>query len=118
MQAYSFTSAFIAKALVAAQKRGVKVEVILDKENFLEEFTQSRILRRGGVPVLLDGRHGIAHNKVIIVDDKTVMTGSFNFTKAAQEKNAENMLILQEPTLVRAYQKNWDEHRGHSERIP
>ena len=71
MQAFSFTSSPIAKALVAAQKRGVKVEAILDKTNFLNEFTQTEPLLRAGIPIDLDGEHQTAHNKVILVDGTT-----------------------------------------------
>jgi phosphatidylserine/phosphatidylglycerophosphate/cardiolipin synthase-like enzyme len=117
VQAFSFTSAPIAKALAAAARRGVKVEVILDKENFLEEFTQTKLLIQAGIPIYLDGGHQTAHNKVILVDGKTVITGSFNFTKAAQEKNAENLLILKDPDLAQAYLRNWETHRKHSERL-
>ncbi|MFO1518639.1 MAG: phospholipase D family protein [bacterium] len=117
MQAFSFTSYPIAKALAAAQKRGVRVEVILDRDNFLKEFTQSKILLEAGIPLYLDGNHQTAHNKVVIVDGKTVITGSFNFTKAAQEKNAENVLILRDPQLAKVYSQNWQTHRQHSEQF-
>jgi phosphatidylserine/phosphatidylglycerophosphate/cardiolipin synthase-like enzyme len=114
VQAFSFTSSPLAKALVRARERGVEVKVILDRKNFLEEFTQGERLLRAGVPILLDGEHQTAHNKVMILDGKTVITGSFNFTQAAEKKNAENMLILRDPDLVRSYTENWKTHEAHS----
>lgn len=59
--------------------------------------------------------HAIAHNKVMVLDGKTVITGSFNFTKAAEEKSAENVLIVRDKVLARLYRENWEAHRGHSE---
>jgi phosphatidylserine/phosphatidylglycerophosphate/cardiolipin synthase-like enzyme len=59
--------------------------------------------------------YAIAHNKVIVIDSETVLTGSFNFTKAAQEKNAENLLIIRDPALAAQYTQNWDTHRQHSQ---
>ena len=49
---------------------------------------------------MIDANHAIAHNKVIVIDGEIVLTGSFNFTKAAQEKNAENLLIIRDPALA------------------
>lgn len=115
VQAYSFTSAPIAKALVDAAKRGVKVEAILDKSQRKETYTGATFLRNEGIPVWIDDKHAIAHNKVMIIDGVTVVTGSFNFTKAAEERNAENLLIIKDTGLARLYMENWERHRGHSE---
>jgi phosphatidylserine/phosphatidylglycerophosphate/cardiolipin synthase-like enzyme len=94
VQAYSFTSAPIAKALVDAEKRGVKVQVILDKSQRTEKYSDADFLLHEGVPTFIDAKHAIAHNKIIIIDSHTVLTGSFNFTKAAEENNAENLLVI------------------------
>ena len=115
VQAYSFTSAPIAKALVDAHKRGVKVKAILDKSQRKEKYTSATFLANMGIPTYIDDKHAIAHNKIIIIDGKTVITGSFNFTKAAEEKNAENLLIIKSPDLAKKYIDNWEEHREHSE---
>ena len=115
VQAYSFTSAPIAKALLDAHKRGVQVQVILDKSQRSGEIFFCRLSANQGVPVMIDANHAIAHNKVIVIDGETVLTGSFNFTKAAQEKNAENLLIIRDPALAAQYTQNWDAHRQHSQ---
>ncbi len=115
IQAYSFTSTPIAKALLEAHKRGVKVEAVLDKSQRREKYTSATFLLNAGVPVVIDDRHAIAHNKIIIIDRQTVITGSFNFTKAAEEKNAENILILKgNKPLIDQYLQNFEEHKTHS----
>ena len=67
-----------------------------------------------GVTTYIDSRHAISHNKIIIIDKETVITGSFNFTKAAEEKNAENLLIIRNKKLAEAYIDNWNKHKEHS----
>ena len=115
VQAYSFTSAPIAKALLNAHKRGVKVEVILDKSQETQKYSSATFLYNAGIPVTIDAEHAIAHNKVMIIDGETVITGSFNFTKAAEENNAENLLVIHDKRLADRYRKNWEEHEKHSE---
>jgi phosphatidylserine/phosphatidylglycerophosphate/cardiolipin synthase-like enzyme len=115
VQAYSFTSAPIAKALLDAHKRGLQVQVILDKSQRAEKYSSADFLANQGVSTMIDANHAIAHNKVIVIDGETVITGSFNFTKAAQEKNAENALILRDPVLAAQYTQNWEAHRQHSQ---
>jgi phosphatidylserine/phosphatidylglycerophosphate/cardiolipin synthase-like enzyme len=115
VQAYSFTSAPIAKALLDAHKRGVQVQVILDKSQRTEKYSSADFLANQGVPTLIDANHAISHNKVMVIDGETVLTGSFNFTKAAQEKNAENLLIIRYPVLAAQYTQNWEAHRQHSQ---
>jgi phosphatidylserine/phosphatidylglycerophosphate/cardiolipin synthase-like enzyme len=115
VQAYSFTSAPIAKALLDAHRRGVKVEVILDKSQRTQSYSSATFLLNAGIPTRIDAQHSIAHNKVMIIDGETVITGSFNFTKAAEESNAENLLIIHDEKLASIYTKNWQEHADHSE---
>jgi len=115
VQAYSFTSAPIAKALVDAKARGVKIEAILDKSQRTERYSGATFLKNEGIPVYIDSAHAIAHNKVMVIDGQTVVTGSFNFTKSAEERNAENVLIIRDKGLARLYMENWERHREHSE---
>ena len=115
VQAYSFTSAPIAKALVDAHKRGIKVEVILDKSQKKEKYTSATFLTNADIPTYIDSIHAIAHNKIMVIDKETVITGSFNFTKAAEEKNAENLLILKSKELASQYLTNWTKHKNHSD---
>ena len=115
VQAYSFTSAFIAKALVDAAQRGVKIEAILDKSQRSARYTGATFLKNEGIPVYIDDKHAIAHNKVMIIDGAIVITGSFNFTKAAEEKNAENLLIIRDKEMAKVYMDNLEKHKEHSE---
>ncbi len=115
VQAYSFTSSPIARALVEAHQRGVKIQVILDKSQKTEKYSVADFLSHAGIETYLDTEHAIAHNKVIILDQITVITGSFNFTKAAQEKNAENLLVLNDPQLAALYERNWKTHLEHAQ---
>ncbi len=115
VQAYSFTSTPIAKALLEAQKRGVKVQVILDKSQRTEKYSEADFLVNVGIPVRIDAQHAIAHNKVMVIDGATVITGSFNFTKAAEANNAENLLVIRSPELAKRYADNWKTHADHSD---
>ena len=115
IQAYSFTSAPIAKALIEAHKRGVKVAAILDKSQRTAKYTSATFLANMRIPTYIDAKHAIAHNKVIVIDGAVTITGSFNFTKAAEEKNAENLLIIRSREIAKAYRENWHDHLSHSE---
>ena len=114
VQAYSFTSAPIAQALVKAHQRGVRVEVILDKSQKTEKYSSADFLAHAGIPTCLDEHHAIAHNKIMIVDGQVVLTGSFNFTKSAEEHNAENLLVLRDVALAARYTSNWKAHAEHA----
>jgi phosphatidylserine/phosphatidylglycerophosphate/cardiolipin synthase-like enzyme len=73
-------------------------------------------LANSRIPTFIDARHTIAHNKIMIIDRETAITGSFNFTKAAEEKNAENLLIIKSKELAGIYIDNWKKHLEHSEK--
>ncbi len=99
VQAYSFTSVPILSALKAAHARGVDVAVIVDKTSARQSKSGSRYsaatyLANAGIPVWVDTKVAIAHNKVMVIDAATVITGSFNFTAAAQNHNLENLPVL------------------------
>ena len=115
VQAYSFTSAPIARACVDAHRRGVNVQIILDKSQRTEKYSSADFLAHAGIPTFIDAKHAIAHNKIMIIDQQTVLTGSFNFTKAAENDNAENLLVIEDATLASSYAANWREHLKHSE---
>ncbi len=120
VQAFSFTHRDIADALVRAHRRGLDVQVITDRDQ-TELFESAAIQRlvEAGLNVFTDADHLSAHNKVIIIDHNaerpTLVTGSFNFTFAAQVRNAENVLVLHgNPDLTRAFFVNWQQHREHA----
>lgn len=116
VQAYSLTSTSIGNALVNANKRGVKVIVILDKGQQGKKYAAADFFFYAGIPTCIDDQHPIAHNNIIIIDQSTVITGSMNFTKAAEERNAENLLVIRgDATLGKKYFFKFQEHLGHSE---
>lgn len=120
VQAFSFTHADIAQALVGAHRRGIDVRVIADPEQIeLIRHNVVGVLAAAGVPVFTDAQHSAAHDKVMVVDAEgdrpAVVTGSFNFTHAAQYRNAENILVLRgNRPLAQAYRDNWNRHRAHA----
>ena len=113
VQAYSFTHNGIAQALVRAHQRGVKIRVLLDSNSektnryVIDLFTQAR------VEIRYDGKHAIAHNKLMVIDESVVITGSFNFTNAAETRNAENVLVLKSDELAKRYKSEWQSHWAH-----
>lgn len=120
VQAFSFTHRDIAQSLIAAHRRGVQVYVIADAgQTELIEHNVLPQLARAGLRVMLDAVHVSAHNKTMVIDPASaqpaVVTGSFNFTFAAQYKNAENLLVLRgNRDLARAYLDDWRRHSLHS----
>jgi phosphatidylserine/phosphatidylglycerophosphate/cardiolipin synthase-like enzyme len=116
VQAYSFTNHDIAEALAKAKHRGLRVEVILDRRQTAADGQRSAagVLFLAGVSVLMDSGHSIAHNKIMVIDDGVVITGSFNFTEAAERRNAENVLIVRDKETARRYSENWESHKQHS----
>ena len=120
VRAYSFTSVPILSALKAAHARGIDVEVIVDKTSARQSKSGSRYsaanyLTNAGIPVWVDAKVAIAHNKVMVIDGALVITGSFNFTTAAQKSNAENLLMIEDGALAAEYKANWERRRAVSE---
>jgi len=125
VQAYLFTSRALAKALIEAKLRGVKVEVLADSEMATKDPNNNRSqipqLAAAGIPVRLETRYAIAHNKILLIDaeadaSSAVITGSYNFTFSAQARNAENILILRgNPALAKAYLENWWRHHAEAQ---
>ena len=115
VQMFVFTSAPLRNALIKAQKRGINVEVILDKgEQKKQQYKTAKTLSKGGVAVYIDDKHENAHNKIMIIDRETVITGSFNYTYPAESRNAENILSIKSADLAKVYTDNWLSHRQHS----
>ena len=78
-------------------------------------FGRWPVMKRGGVKVLFDRDHDTANNKIVLIDGKTIITGSYNFTRAAEEKNAENVVIIENsPELCEQFLANFDKHRTHA----
>lgn len=107
VQAYGMSSTVIANALIKAKQKGLVVEIILDKSNLSQNYSQINELKDNGIIVSIDRVPGIAHNKVMIIDKTKVITGSFNFTAAAETRNAENVIIVNDKEIANKYLENW-----------
>lgn len=112
-QAYSFTSKPIRDAFIRALERGVEVSGSIDKTNQDADRTIADELVDKGATVRIDRRHPISHNKLIIIDRKTVIGGSFNYSAQA-ETNAENLTIISGDKTVKKFLDNWTIHFDHS----
>jgi phospholipase D len=107
VQAYGITSEEIARELIAAHKRGVKVRILLDKSNLHDKYSRMKEMQDAGIEVSIDKVSGIAHNKVIIIDLRLLVTGSYNFTKSAESRNTENIIIVNDKQIAERYLQNW-----------
>lgn len=115
VQAYSFQAKPLVKALGRARQRGVTVRVILDKADEREPNSAGARLIAQRILPQVDTGVASAHNKVMIIDRDSVITGSFSFTEAAQKKNAENVLLIKGyPDIAAAYAKNWQKRLAAS----
>ncbi len=121
VQAFLFTSRNLARALIAAHERGVRVKLLADRE-MVAKGDNSLVpkLHEAGIVVRLETRYASAHNKIVLIDAEgdhpVVITGSYNFTFSAQARNAENLLILRgNPTLAHTYLANWRRHNAEAQ---
>ena len=114
INAYSFTDVATTKALINAKQHGINVEAILDKSNTTSKYSGLSSLLYYKIPVKIDYKVSIAHNKVMIIDDKYVITGSYNFSNSAQVRNSENLLILDSSDLADKYMLNYKDRDSHS----
>lgn len=118
LQGFTFASPQIAGALLDAKRRGVDVQLLMDAGAAADDRADLQPLLRAGVPIYVDGKHAAAHSKVVLIDTRTVITGSFDFTTAAETDNAENLLIVHDqPRLQSAYEENFRTHLVHAERF-
>jgi phosphatidylserine/phosphatidylglycerophosphate/cardiolipin synthase-like enzyme len=107
VQAYGFTSLPIIHALQRAAWRGVEVMAILDKVDE-RKYSGATLLEAAGIQVWIDFERTIAHNKIIVIDGRLVIGGSYNFTAAAQKQNAESVTFTDRPEVADQFSNNWD----------
>jgi phosphatidylserine/phosphatidylglycerophosphate/cardiolipin synthase-like enzyme len=102
--AFTFTSDYISNTIVEQAAKGVKVEGVDESRQVNAGADDNyRILTQANLPVLLDGNRYTMHHKFIVIDHQIVVTGSFNFTKAANEQNDENVLIIHNAQIAEQY---------------
>lgn len=108
VQAYSFSDLSIAGALAEAKRNGVDVRIILDKSQAKGQYNLIKFLKSHKIKPIIDSLpRGIAHNKTMVVDNFIVIGGSYNYSKSAAKRNAENMVIIQDTGFAQKYVKNW-----------
>ena len=106
--AYEFTARDIADALIAAKQRGVVVQVVLDAKSNRKHHPAVDAMAAVDIPIRLNDRYAIMHDKFMVIDGKTVETGSFNYTASAERRNAENVIVIRDaPPLAKQYLENW-----------
>jgi phosphatidylserine/phosphatidylglycerophosphate/cardiolipin synthase-like enzyme len=101
--AFSYTANSIADAMVAQTQAGMPVRGVFESQNAGGTGSAFSRLRQGGVDVLQDGSCYILHHKAIVIDERTVITGSYNFTNSAERDNDENLVIVDDPALAHTY---------------
>lgn len=115
MLAYYLTSPKITDAIVACRNRGVPVSIVLDEHASHSKFCPVKRLKAAKCEVRLDAKHAIMHNKVVVIDGETLLTGSYNWTDSAERSNGENLLTVINRQLCAQYIQNWSNHWSHSE---
>jgi phosphatidylserine/phosphatidylglycerophosphate/cardiolipin synthase-like enzyme len=110
LAAYSFTSPAIVHALVTAHKQGIDVRIVVDEKGNKSKASIAalNLVANAGIPVRTNAMYAIHHDKYIIADDRSVQTGSFNYSRAAQQSNSENVLVVWNNASVAAsYMRHW-----------
>ena len=107
---YSLTHDSIAEALIRAQQRGVAIRVLIDKTQAGSRYADDEKLEAAGIEVRRMRVGGAFHHKFMIGDGKAVKTGSFNWTKNADTRNAENFVIIRLSYVVSSFQENFNSY--------
>jgi phosphatidylserine/phosphatidylglycerophosphate/cardiolipin synthase-like enzyme len=118
VQAYGFDFAPIGEALIQAHRGGVDVQVLLDRSNLHRRESALPELLGARIPTFIDDPPGIAHSKIIIIDSCLVIGGSFNFTNAAEYRNAENVTFIAGCAAAEPFVRNWQARRAQAVRVP
>jgi len=106
--AFSFTDYPLANAMIQRMQQGVDVAGVFDKTQAGGQGAELGTLFCAGVPVRHDGNKQFMHNKVIVVDERYVITGSLNFSTSAEESNDENVIIIDNPDIARLYLQDFE----------
>lgn len=111
--AFSFTDYPLAQAMIARAQAGVDVQGVFETFGSNSSRSELKTLWCAGLPVRQDGNSSFLHDKIIIIDDSIVVTGSLNFSSSADEENEENVVILDNAEIaalyLQEYQKLWDQ---------
>ena len=101
--AFSFTQDALGSAMRDRFESGIDVQGVFE-ERQVSRYSEYEPMKAAGMSVVQDRNRGTMHHKVIVIDEKTVITGSYNFSKNAEERNSENLLIIKgNPDIAEAY---------------
>jgi len=106
--AFSFTSDAIAAEMIERHRAGVAVRGVIEKRGSRSKESEFVKLKTEGIPVKIDRNRHAMHHKVIVIDDRLVITGSYNFSRNANRKNDENVLMIASPEVASAYMREFD----------
>jgi phosphatidylserine/phosphatidylglycerophosphate/cardiolipin synthase-like enzyme len=104
---YIFTDREIALPLIKACERGVKVRLYLDKDQVDYKYSQSRFLVQKGIKTKISSNNYIMHNKFAIIDNRLLLTGSYNWTFSANHRNDENLMVIDDPEIIEIFQNQF-----------
>ena len=109
---YRLTNPLLARALGEAQNRGIRVRLLVDRNKYRDDMTTRELLEENSLLFhAIYGREGKwskLHHKFSVLDNNTVLTGSYNWTVESEERNFDHLAILREPGLVLAYQREFE----------
>jgi len=116
-----FTDRHLANAIIDAHKRGVRVRVYLDENQKKAKYSKSSYLAKQGLSIRYSNNPYLMHHKFAVIDEELVITGSYNWTAYAGERNNENLLVIRDPPLVTRYEQEftrlWNEHYLGEEKL-
>jgi len=95
-------------ALLEAHQRGVHVRILTDNEKLDDLGSDIRQLHRAGINVHVDRTENHMHHKFAVADNQSVLTGSYNWTRSAAYYNQENLLITDDPAIIRPYAREFE----------
>lgn len=101
--AFLITHKELTTALINSYKKGVNIKIILDATNTGVRHSTVKELKQAGIPIKVENYAGKMHSKVIIIDNTYLITGSTNFSNSGENKNDENMLIIENPKIAKFY---------------
>ncbi len=113
--AFSFTSESIADALIQLNDRGVSVEGVFETRGSDTVYSQYDDLKKAGIPVFLDGNPYLLHHKVFIIDEQTVVLGSYNFSGNAEKDNDENLLVIHDQEVAKSFLAEYERVRQQAQ---
>lgn len=117
VQIYSFTSTPIYKALRAAHQRGVQVKIIMDQSQSKMKYSKKNELRKAGIPVWIDKNSGYMHLKTMVIDNKIVLTGSYNYSKRAEYNNVEVLEKHHSPDYAQLCTQHFVQRQAKAKRL-